>query len=155
MARLIHYATKPMSQYILRPFDQLEPGLKPKGLWITDESDECWATWCKAEEFNLEALACKHLIILKPNANILRLNSALDIIDMKRKYHVDPGYASYSIYYLNWQIITQEYDGIFIMPYQWDARMHEDCFWYYSWDCSSGCIWNIDIIESVTLIKDK
>jgi len=39
-------------------------------------------------------------------------------------------------------VVSKEYDGIEIAPYQWDARL--SLIWYYGWDVASGCIWNLD-----------
>lgn len=36
------------------------------------------------------------------------------------------------------------YDGA---PYQWECRLDRDTFWYYSWDCASACIWNLQAVR--------
>lgn len=51
-----------------------------------------------------------------------------------------------------WEEISSQCDGIMIAPYQWDMRLHTLFFWYYGWDCSSGCIWNLDCIEEFKLL---
>ena len=43
--------------------------------------------------------------------------------------------------YPDWKLIAQEFDGIEIAPYQWEIRMDYNFFWYYGWDCASGCLW--------------
>ena len=47
-------------------------------------------------------------------------------------------------------MLDRRVDGIIIAPYQWYCRMTVD--WYYTWDCASGCIWNLDAIESVNAV---
>jgi hypothetical protein len=32
-----------------------------------------------------------------------------------------------------------------------ELQLDEFTSWYYGWDCASGCIWDVDAIERVTL----
>lgn len=50
--------------------------------------------------------------------------------------------------WIDWVKVKPLYDGIIITPYQWRCRLDPDIFWYYSWDCASGCIWNLETIET-------
>jgi len=49
-----------------------------------------------------------------------------------------------------WGDLKQKYDGLIIAPYQWERRL--DLMWYYSWDCASGVIWNLDAVDTVTAL---
>ncbi|QBI98814.1 hypothetical protein SEA_BOBBY_184 [Mycobacterium phage Bobby] len=49
--------------------------------------------------------------------------------------------------WIDWGKVAADYGGIIIAPYQWSRRM--DPHWYYTWDCASGCIWNLEAIESL------
>jgi len=52
---------------------------------------------------------------------------------------------------INWPAVAEKYDGIIIAPYIWQRRLSDnpDHFWYYGWDCASGCIWNTEVIEEI------
>lgn len=50
---------------------------------------------------------------------------------------------------VNWPLIATRWDGIIIAPYQWSCRYDDRTFWYYGWDCASGCIWNLHAITDV------
>jgi hypothetical protein len=46
-----------------------------------------------------------------------------------------------------WDALFEEYDGIEIAPYQWHFRLAPDFFWYYGWDCASGCVWRASKLQ--------
>jgi hypothetical protein len=54
---------------------------------------------------------------------------------------------SEGVSYPAWSVISKEYDGIIISPYQWNLQFHTCFFWYHGWDCASGCVWNLDSIK--------
>ena len=45
--------------------------------------------------------------------------------------------------------------GIIISPYQWDCRLALESGWYYGWDCSSGCIWDISCIQDFIFLEEN
>lgn len=98
---------------------------KPRGFWITDDSEQCWRSWCLSEEFDLDTLTHVHEVELD-ESRILFLRSTGELDDF-----------------------TREYAGIIITPYQWARRL--ELSWYYNWDCASGCIWDVSAILGVHL----
>jgi len=68
----------------------------------------------------------------------------------KAKEWIKNNYCNIDIDFIDWKKVAKEYNGIEIWPYQWKCGHDPKCFWYYSWDCASGCIWNARIIEKVT-----
>ena len=53
--RLIHFSDAPvkLGDLVARGQDE-EGGMKPKGLWLSDEAAECsWSWWCRSENFRL------------------------------------------------------------------------------------------------------
>ena len=55
---------------------------KPSGCWITDDSDNCWKSWCAAEQFLLERLTHKHVVTIdESRLLILRGAQELDAFD--------------------------------------------------------------------------
>jgi hypothetical protein len=107
------------------------------------------------EDYRKGDLNFIHDVTFKPGASILRLNNAADIDAFSKEY-------SFSIFAdlpdapplflmqrdgIRWDKVAERYQGILIPNYIWEKRM--DPFWYYPWDCASGCIWNVDAIESI------
>ncbi len=142
---------------------------KPQGLWFSVEDyedDQNWKTWCESEEFRLENLKCKYKVKVKNTAKIIHLLTPKQIIDFGIKYigndqsdfnkHcLKSGLTPHLYTYLIlWKEVMKDYDGIIIAPYQWSCRLLPETTWYYGWDCSSGCIWNMNAIEEITLQKD-
>lgn len=139
---------------------QEEASFKPNGFWFSveeDPDDYSWFDWCKAENFRLKNLKYKHAVIISPEAKILHLNSVADIERFSHEYFANDPFESFRqsyfgrketyIYLINWKNVQKFYDGIIISPYQFSCRLHSSTTWYYPWDCSSGCVWNLDKIS--------
>ncbi len=150
MNRLIHYSSAPIT--VLRPVDfKVHPNGKPKGLWLSVEGEDDWKSWCEAEDFRLENLAVEHEVILKPDANILKLSTSWDIDDFTERYGESTKW-SVERKDINWMRVADEYQGIIIAPYVWSRRMAEHTFWYYGWDCASGCVWDTEAVNQITVL---
>lgn len=130
---------------------------KPIGFWITDDTNDCWRTWCKGERFNLEGLTHKHEVTLD-ESGILILRSGHEIEAHTKKYSVPKWWGptgeprKYRDICVDWREVAKEYTGLIITPYQWSRRMDAGYSWYYTWDCASGCIWDASAILDVRLI---
>lgn len=155
--RLLHYTAKPLET--IRSCDQTEVGTgsyyaKPRGLWLSVEGEQDWREWCEAESFGNIAAALCYDITLAPNARIRRIRTAGGIRRFTDRYGMDPfmgpmaGRTQMFGMGVDWQRVSERYDGIIIAPYQWDCRYEELTRWYYGWDCASGCIWNARAISS-------
>lgn len=159
--RLIHYSAEPLVKVdskaqkpnSMRPF-------KPKGLWVSVEGEDDWPAWCKAEEFMQNRLAHSTEIVLKPGAKILHLSTAEEIKAFSKQHAFDVleemGHKSPLprkwMMGVKWANVAQQYQGIVIAPYCYSVRMDDDAFWYYTWDCASGCIWDADAIAELRAI---
>lgn len=160
--KTFHYSSEPEELDVSKIYDQIL-FYKPNGLWFSvedEEDDQTWKTWCEAEEFCPENLVCCHEITFKTSAKILYLKSFDEILDFTKKYnatHLFPfsKVMDESSFTIDWEVISQEYDGIIIAPYCWNARLDHNTSWYYTWDCASGCIWNLNQIESMKLITQE
>lgn len=150
--KLLHYSREPLGK--IRSTKQNAPdwsGAKPSGLWVSVQGDDDWKSWCESESYALENLAFPHVVHLRDDARILRLEDHWSIDDLTRRYGIDRhGHRLYKTMCIDWPRISQEYQGIIIAPYQWSQRMNAN--WYYGWDCASGCIWDAWAIASVTLM---
>lgn len=168
--KLYHYSSDPIEELKQNFHDRhrREFGLfqKPHGVWISiedfGEEDSNWKSWCIAEGFNLEGLKYKYSISIREGARILYMSTIeeLDAFSLKYAGNDPSEFKRYSahidqrpyIYIIDWQSVMSEYDGIMIAPYRWDCRLlNPTTAWYYGWDCSSGCIWNMQAIKSFTL----
>ncbi|QDM58016.1 hypothetical protein SEA_DALLAS_199 [Mycobacterium phage Dallas] len=139
--RLEVYAAAPITLDRSRIYTQAVDH-KPEGLWVSVAGEDDWPTWCRGEEFSFDNLTVCHRVTLVPGANILHLKSPMDI-DAFHYLYANRGILDW----IDWGKVAADYDGIIIAPYQWSRRM--DPHWYYTWDCASGCIWNLEAIESV------
>lgn len=140
-----HYSNKPVK---LVPVVQGERRIgKPSGLWISDDDDYGWAQWCEEASFSLGKI--KHEVVLKPDANILRITTAEELLRFSEEFAVDEGYGVVDMPPASWVKVIELYQGIIISPYQWSLRLDNRVNWYYGWDCASGCIWDISAIESI------
>ena len=143
-----HWSATPIRT--LRPTPQPElPTDKPKGLWISDESDEqSWSAWCRDEAFCDLSSMVRHDVTLHDDANILRLSSTAALLAFTKRYEAPCRYVTTS-FRIDWREVSQEYAGITITPYVWESRL--TLAWYYGWDCASGCIWDPAAIASVVV----
>lgn len=156
--RLIHYSIDSIESLEERPYYQedLTWQAKPNGLWISVEGEKVgynWKEWCESEKFHLNGLSHSYEIILKEDAKILHLKNADEIFEFTKKYPLKTRDwdADWDTYQLEWHEVKKEYQGIIISPYQWHCRLSLESNWYYGWDCSSGCIWDIKCIKEFKL----
>ncbi len=139
----VHYSKQPLVG--LNSVRQLH-GLhfKPHGLWITPENEkDNWPDWCRNEDYGLNEFRYKTTIHIKEPEKILTLDTVDDILGLFERYsttHLSP-----TVQFPNWERIALEWKGILIPRYHWQCRL--DVMWYYPWDCSSGCIWDMTAVE--------
>lgn len=159
--KLVHYTACPLTKVKSVPRkmrggrDGFGPGGiadKPRGFWVTDmDCENNWKSWCIAEDFSLHKLRYAQEVILSPRAKILGLKSAEDIKTFTKAYGRTM-YPGSSVKLIDWGPVVREYQGIIITPYIWECRMDNDCFWYYSWDCAAGCIWDARAIKQLEMV---
>lgn len=148
MPKLIHYSIEPLKEI----FDKEQarcPTTKPEGLWLSVEDGYGWKEWCTNENFALNRFEYETEITLEKNANILKLKNTRDIDEFTDEYwsNRDMEFETELRMAIKWNEVAAIYDGIIIAPYQWNRRLDTNTSWYYGWDCSSGCIWNSQVIK--------
>lgn len=144
---LRHYAENAVELDRTRVYDRFEsttdyPYRKPKGLWISDESDYGWAKWCADEDFNPDRLSHCHEVTLGIGTQPLLLLSTEEQV---RTFDARFGYSGRWGRGIRWEQVADVLAGIFITPYRWELRLDLD--WYYGWDVASGCVWNLSVIH--------
>lgn len=162
--KLIHYTESPIE---LEPRDYHQSELlfqaKPHGLWFSVEIDEPllnnynWKEWCEMEGFRVAALNVSYQIVLKEDANILHLKTEQEILEFTKQFALKTRYwdAEWDTYNIKWDEVKEKYQGIIISPYQWNCRLALETSWYYGWDCSCGCMWDLSCIKEFILQREK
>ena len=162
---LIHYTKEPFTLAPREYQQRHDDFMKPNGLWFSIENKEedyyGWKEWCEDSEFRLEALEYKYLIQLADNAHILELTNLVDMFRFNKEYSIPENITwdrsnkllyEPTAYKIKWNEIRAKYQGIFIYPYHYELRLRNDFTWYYGWDCSSGCIWDLNAIKEIKKI---
>jgi hypothetical protein len=152
--KLVHYSdTHVKKLYDRYQLQDCHLGFNPKpiGLWLSvDSCEDNWRSWCESEGFNLHKLTHAYDIELQDNANLLILTNEDELDNFTKEYGIKNDYMP-SIYGVNWPAVADKWDGIIITPYIWSRRLEAHTFWYYGWDCASGCVWNVKAIKNITL----
>lgn len=157
MPRLIHYATKPLTEVYSIPVEvqnKHRSGFhKPTGLWVSVEGEDDWKNWCEGGQWGLASLACAIEVVLRPKATVLWLKGARAL----ESFHTEYNYVAH--HYggdlgdrtaIDWARVANKYQGIIIAPYVWSLRLHAPVSdWYYGWDCASGCIWDAAVVQEL------
>lgn len=162
MNDLMHYAERAITFDRSRSYEQREPYEtgKPDGLWVSVPGEDDWPTWCHDSEYGDEDLAVAHHVELNPTANILYVATADDLDKFHTNYSTEgAAWASgigddewrFRQRPIDWRLVAKDHDGIIIAPYQWSRRLMGP-FWYYGWDCASGCIWSTAAIKSIVVL---
>lgn len=148
---LRHYASEALELDRARQYGQASGDYKPNGFWVSVLGERDWPSWCMDEGFALDSLGAEHEVVLSESANIRLIESVDGLDEFFEAYRTAlyPGDERRGA--INWAMVAEDYDGILITPYQYGRRLN--AMWYYGWDCASGCIWNLDAIESVRVLE--
>jgi len=156
--KLRHFSDQPVET--LRSIEQRDtPDDKPLGFWVSVEGDgDGWTDWCRETEFALEKLVVEHEVILKPSARILTITGEAGLDAFTREFGIpldEPFMRQFERRRINWAKVAAEHQGIIIAPYIWTRRLHPETFWYYTWDCACGCIWDVSAMERVNVLNPE
>ena len=146
---LIHYSPEPFhfEHRLVEQKDVELFALKPSGLWVS--AGDAWAVAAE-DMFGTEVVRHASLVTLAPDANILHLETIGDIDRFTEQYIDRPFDGCPQI--IDWHRVAEQYQGILIVPYQSRRRLTPHTFWYYGWDCASGCIWDTAAVASVEAV---
>lgn len=155
---LRHYSREPVERLWPASVYRFPRPSKPGGFWVSvDDNSEGWREWCNEQQFEVEHLAYAYKITLKNDARILYITTDAELHTFTEQYKSDHKLNLHSdfVHAIDWPRLAEKYQGIIITPYLWRSRNDFRTFWYYGWDCASGCIWDIDAIAGIKLIKAK
>ena len=144
---LIHYSSKPLlfnnkmdyKQYYRR---------KPRGFWLSvnEYHKNTWKQWCKSADFRIDSL--KYVTKFKVDlTNVLVIENESDLNRLDNKYTLL--YEGGGHNRIDWDKVKKDYSGIFIDKYngkRYDSNKWKETEYYYYWDCSSACIWDLNIL---------
>lgn len=108
------------------------------------DSERGWKEWCEYENEYDWIYGEPFIFTLKNDAKILKIKTFDDIPDEKF-VNDSKDLHPYSVpnYYLDYEKLAKEYDGIEINAGT-DNRLYQA---FLGWDCDSICIFNPNIIE--------
>lgn len=126
---------------------------KPHGLWLSVDGEDDWPAWCEAEGFALERLKQRHVFELAEPERIRLIGTVAELDAFHEQYAEgrNPEWeARWGREYVNWKRVMEDHGGIIITPYLWDRRLSgPGSRWYYSWDCASGCVWEMSALRHI------
>jgi hypothetical protein len=162
-----HWASEPVS---LKEMSYPQSGHpKPNGFWF--DVNGGWKRWCEAAEFRLETFRYRHTVTIRDKSKILFLRNSKNVDAFTSEYgqnlsgriqflqspqELDKFAQNYGqdlfseiqrqfSNYILWSKVVERYSGIIIAPYS--RTMSQTYLWYYGWNCSGGCIWDLSIVR--------
>lgn len=148
---LRHYTGAPMTFH--RDLIYLQrTNHKPHGLWVSVPGEDDWVSWNKVEQWAFIDYAYR--VVLHAEADVRVMSDVNEFDAFHREYSVAPPWRPTADEWLrdiDWARVASDCDGVVIAPYLWNRRMNPH--WYYSWDCASGCIWNLSAIRKVVPVE--
>ena len=128
---------------------------KPEGLWLSDESDFGWSEWNRQEHYRDTDNQTRTEFELLPGHRVLHLGTSERILALSKAYGMkSPSAGGITYDYvrrIDWVGVAELYDGIIITPYDWDLRTDSRTDWFYGWDCASACIWNLQVLNEISV----
>lgn len=169
--KLLHYHETPVALDRQRTYPQCKPRTfgKPNGLWVSVKGLDDWQEWCTSEGFRTHQLAVAHKVTLTDSANVLHISRPAELDEFHRQWSIETDYLrrdreslvemcgerfTHNQRAIDWGKVAAQWDGIIIAPYLWSRRL-DGPHWYYGWDCASGCIWNLAVVDRFEVVIDK
>lgn len=158
--RLVHFSKQVITEV---HGNHNSPGhLKPKGFWVSVEGNgDGWSDWCRDEGFHTETLENAHEVTLAADAKILWIRTVEELDAFSEQWRIQPDWADpiqrkwhHLETKIDWEAVTRRWQGIIITPYLWGRRLDGNAFWYFGWDCASGCIWDPAAIQRIEVIDN-
>jgi hypothetical protein len=127
---------------------------KPCGLWLSVQSPRDWEAFCLHNKLKTERLKNKFKISLKDNANILCLENEYLLGRFQQDYSrgIQVSDLKAPLVQIDWARVIEDHQGIILPVYpEWDND-NMIMMWTKTWDCTSGCIWDLGAVKEVQLL---
>ncbi|TXH44220.1 MAG: hypothetical protein E6Q97_33060 [Desulfurellales bacterium] len=145
---LTHWSSNPLPALENREQNSLNSSeyQKPDGLWLSDESaEESWSWWCQVNNFRLHTFRIRTDFEVNMD-NVLHIKNQAELLSFSHQYGRTT-YGLWAQHAIVWEHVARDYKGILITPYLWECRdIGGSSTWYYSWDCASGCFWDVSCL---------
>lgn len=155
--RLQHYSATPLTLDRDRVYDQDHRTRnvtwdKPRGLWVSVAGPDDWPTWCRAEDFALHRLRHCADIELAAVHHVHVITTIEGLYDFTRRYRsTNPPLIADTAPGIDWERVARDHDGVIVtVLHDWRWGLDHPLSWLYGWDATSGCIWGLDAIATVT-----
>ena len=147
-----HWSKKPIRNLEARKYQQA--WYRPNGIWFS--VDNSWIDWC-SENHHGNSISDFAYELTFDETDILKITELEDLKITHMRYNTPKGF--------DWTNIYLEYDGFVIQNHKKIAEENEQSIreneyinsprsanakysWFYGLDCSCGCIWNIEAIQT-------
>lgn len=145
--KLAHY-TKHIKLNVVSRDQTVQPHMKPYGLWVSDDNAELsWPKLQVYKNYQSKQPIYKHMLRLDPQHNVRIIRSIEELDAFSVAFDAGLPWNRTSTFGIRWRLVAERYQGIIITPYLHERRYSPLTNWYWSWDCASGCIWDINAIE--------
>lgn len=149
--KLLHFARKPLDGGLELREQQPGGASKPRGLWVSDESQfNGWRWWCEGMEW-YDRLAHAYAVTLAEDARVLTL-APHDLEDFAAQFAAKAHCFGGLVMGIDWPSVAQRWQGVILTPYHRDVESMA-LMWAYSFDCASGCIWDPAAVASVEPVE--
>lgn len=132
---------------------QKATGPKPNGLWYCVGFGWLDFTTSDFKTFYTIGNRVHAFDISLDGLDVLLIRNYDQLVRFENRYVVkdETNYSRKNNFSINWAKVAEDYDGIEIAPYIYEARYEHA--WYYGWDVASGCIWNTSGLKSKKLLQ--
>ena len=131
--------------------------LKPEtgGLWSSPKKSLWgWKDWCDSEMFIKGwGFSCGFKFKLKKSAKIYVINSIKDFEQLSKRFKIFVPGRIVEKYCIDWEELSLEYDGLFLTYEGYLDFRNNSRIEFYSWDCESLIIFNLDCISFVKSLR--
>ena len=133
----IHLSKNQITQLVNKNLEDY-PLNKPDGLWYGFGRE--WIDFVYKNELTIKHGNYIYYVKLKDPKRILQIKDLTGMEEFSNKYLQRK--------LINWKVVSNDYDGIEINPYQGKLYYNSVKYaWYGDWSIASGCVWNTNTIE--------
>lgn len=158
----VHSTNKKINKQIVNK--KQKTYFKPNGIWYAKNNE--WIKWAKKNidqtyKYNYK-ITILHTDLQHPTkSKILLINTKRELVDFTIKYGTLVNLEIDDMILINWKKVANDYGGIEVKKMSSSVskklidyfNIKNNCFlWNYSFDITSGCVWNFNAVKSFEII---